>query len=908
MSLININAVKAVWKRQLGSLLTNPLGYVFILAYVVVSGGFLFIPESFFQRNIADLGILVDIMPWLLVILLPAIAMGSWSTEKELGTDEQLLTLPLSEADALIGKWLAVISFFTLALVCSLSNIFVLLWLGNPDLGLVFANYAGWWFAGLLFAALSVIASVLVALPAIAFVLGALFCAVAMSFAQWGEWFDPFERGLLSVGNAAIALVMVVLALGIAVSVLSSRRWQKVQRPDIIVKAATFLAILVTAFNLSVQISRSGADIDVTEENLSSLSPVSRKILKGVEEPVMIAAFISEKLPPELALKGKEVENTLKVIDKHMGNNLELKLYRPDDPLDEAGSLATQHYGIQPTTVVVDTVTGREEQEIFLGVAVISGSRTQNIDHFDPGLSVEYELVRAIRTVGTPGKKVIGLVSTEFKMLGGFDYQTRQMRPDWQIVEEWRKQYEVREVNLDVPVGEDVDILVAPQPSGLTGEQIENLHDYIWKGRPALILEDPLPLFSGPHLGSSQPRQQSNPMAGQQQQQPPKGDLKPLLTALGLDMDMDQVLWSDYNPSHQFRKIWSRSLVWSFKSLGGIKDSAATTGIESLLFPWPGFTAINAAKNDELTVTPLVTPLESAPWGHHAFDEHFANTFFGMQKITPQRYIADAGPVPYIAVEITGNMKRAYPMPEDEREEADSPSDDKEGETSEEPGDGTGSLSEKPVHVILVADTDFAHDEFFYIYRNKNNQLSEDELRFVRDLRNVQFLANSVDALAGFDDFLELRTRRRRRRPLEVIEEVVISTQNKLRAAETSAQEEADNKIKKLRADFQERLDKIEGTEGLDENAKKQLKAQVSRSAQRRLDTDIEEINHQKNLKIREAKIEQQRAVENVRDRVRWLAIGLPALILVILALIVFINRKRGEQLIVPKSRQRSEA
>lgn len=894
---LNSKAISAVWKRQLGSLLGNPLGYIFILAYVLVSGGFLFIPNAFFARNIADLGVLLEIMPWLLVILVPAIGMGSWASERELGTDEQLLTLPLSETDALVGKWLAVASFFTLALACSISNVIVLIWLGDPDLGMVFANYASWWFAGLVFAAISVLASVMVSIPAIAFVLGAFFCALAMLAARSGEWFDPFNRGLISIGSAGMAAVVGCLFLGLAVLVLSSRRWQKVQRPEITVKSIALAAAAVTLFNLSVQFNRFGLEIDVTEERLSSLSPASVSILNGIKQPVTIAAFISKQLPPELALKEKEVESVLKVLERKMKGKLTLKLYRPSDPLDEAGSLASQHYGLKPSEVVIDTVTGREEVEVFLGVAVMSGASTQRIDHFDPGLSVEYELVRTIRTVAVPEKKVVGIVDTDFDMMGGFDYQTRQMRSDWQVVEEWRKQYEIRQVNMDVPVGDDVDVLVAPQPSSLTEEQLHNLHDYIWNGRPALVLEDPLPLFTDPNLGSSRPRKRPNPMFGGA---PPedvkeKCNIRPFLSSIGLNMELSKVAWSDFNPSHLFRKVWPNSFVWSLKSRKGILKSAATTGIESVLLPWPGLVTKAPDINEKLKVKPLITPIEGSPWGKHDFNEHFSDFFFGMQKVTPQRNIPQTGPTPHVAVEITGKMKRAYPLPDSETSDA----------SESDEGDGAGKLSKKPIHVIFVADTDFAHDEFFKIYRNKNNQLSEDDLRFLLELQNVQFLSNAVDALAGDKNFLGLRTRRPKRRPLEVLEKVIVDTQKALRDAESTAKEETDNKIKKLRDDFQERLNKISQRTDLDDNAKKQLRAQVERSAQRSLDADIEKLNHQKSMKIREAKITQQRAIEGVRDHVRRLALGLPALLLACLAAVVFANRKRSERLIVPKSRQR---
>ena len=84
MSIFHAAGITAIWRRQLGSLLGNPLGYVFIFAFVVISGLFLFWPDSFYSRNFADLGPLFAAMPWLLVILLPALAMNACDLTSEL--------------------------------------------------------------------------------------------------------------------------------------------------------------------------------------------------------------------------------------------------------------------------------------------------------------------------------------------------------------------------------------------------------------------------------------------------------------------------------------------------------------------------------------------------------------------------------------------------------------------------------------------------------------------------------------------------------------------------------------------------------------------------------------------------------------------------------------------------------
>ena len=291
---------------------------------------------------------------------------------------------------------------------------------------LIIAQYQGWWLTGLIFAAISLWASTLVAMPAVAFVLGVAACSLAallMTTSQW--WFQPFDRGVLTAPRYVLAALLIALPLALAGFTLSLRRWQQAQQSAAgqLVLVVVFAA--VTLFNGVVIVDRFALDVDLTAENSSSLSPASQTIIDKVERTVTITAFVSRDLPKEVALKGEELLSKLQALIV-MVVDIQVVVRRPTDPLDAIGQEASEHFNLNPRPIVVNTITGRDQREIFMGAVVRSGAQAETIHYFDPGLSVEYELVRAVRAVSAPKKKVLGIVETDLQMMGGFNYEARR--------------------------------------------------------------------------------------------------------------------------------------------------------------------------------------------------------------------------------------------------------------------------------------------------------------------------------------------------------------------------------------------------------------------------------------------------------------------------------------------------
>jgi ABC-2 type transport system permease protein len=130
-------------RRELAAYFATPVAYVFIVIFLVMMGALTFSVGSFFDRGQADLAPFFMFLPWLYLLLIPAITMRLWAEERRAGTIELLLTLPVAMWQAVLGKFLAAWAFAAIALALTFPMWITVNILGTPDNGVILAGYAG---------------------------------------------------------------------------------------------------------------------------------------------------------------------------------------------------------------------------------------------------------------------------------------------------------------------------------------------------------------------------------------------------------------------------------------------------------------------------------------------------------------------------------------------------------------------------------------------------------------------------------------------------------------------------------------------------------------------------------------------------------------------------------------------
>ena len=241
------NNVKAILKRELYGYFNTPVAYVFIIIFLFLTGIFSFYLGAFFERGQADLEPFFRFHPWLYLFLIPAIAMRLWSEERKTGTIELLMTLPISIADAVLGKFLAAWCFTAIALFLTFPMWITVNYLGEPDNTVILASYIGSLLMAGGFLAIGSCISALSKSQVIAFVISVVICflfilsgfPLVLDFFQgWAPQalvevisslsflthFDSIKKGVIDLRDVIYYLAFISFWLYANVVVIDSRK------------------------------------------------------------------------------------------------------------------------------------------------------------------------------------------------------------------------------------------------------------------------------------------------------------------------------------------------------------------------------------------------------------------------------------------------------------------------------------------------------------------------------------------------------------------------------------------------------------------------------------------------------------------------------------------------------------
>jgi len=186
---------KAILKRELKSYFESPVAYVFLVVFLMLTGFLTFAVGRYYENGQADLRGFFFWHPWVYLILVPAAAMRLWAEERRAGTIELLLTMPVTLAQAILGKFLAAWIFLGVALALTFPVLLTTLYLGHPDLGVAIAGYIGSLLLAGTYLAVGTLTSAMTRNQVISFVLSVVVCLFLL-LAGWPPVTDIVLRAV----------------------------------------------------------------------------------------------------------------------------------------------------------------------------------------------------------------------------------------------------------------------------------------------------------------------------------------------------------------------------------------------------------------------------------------------------------------------------------------------------------------------------------------------------------------------------------------------------------------------------------------------------------------------------------------------------------------------------------------
>ncbi len=240
------NLICTIYRRELKSLFASPVAYVFLVAFLVLTGVMTFMVGQAYERRQADLAVLFFWTPIVFLLLAPAASMGLWAEERRTGTIELLLTSPVTLAQAVAGKFFASWTFMAIGVLLTFPTVLTVAYLGRPDWGVVLSGYLGLLLMAGAYIAVGMFASALTRSQVIAFVTSFGLCLllflagfdlVANLFARWAPrlsgavaafgsmtHFYGLQRGVIDLSAIAYYASVMLFASAASLVALDNRK------------------------------------------------------------------------------------------------------------------------------------------------------------------------------------------------------------------------------------------------------------------------------------------------------------------------------------------------------------------------------------------------------------------------------------------------------------------------------------------------------------------------------------------------------------------------------------------------------------------------------------------------------------------------------------------------------------
>lgn len=609
--------------------------------------------------------------------------------------------------------------------------------------------------------------------------------------------------------------------------------------------------IFFLAFNALINTAFTASRIDLTQDELFTLSDGTKDMLATIDEPIDVRLYYSRRfneIGPDIARHSTRVSELLGEYERLSGGKVRIEVFDPE-PFSPEEDLAVSD-GLQGLPF------DQSGERVYFGVAGTNSTDDRDsIGYLAPerGPFLEYDLTRLIHNLANPDKARVGVLSD--LPLQGTQFDNYQ---PWLIVEGMKQFFDVRFFDRDdKKLPEDIEVLVIAAAHFLNDSLTYEIDQFVLNGGRILAFVDPF----------AEAMALAGPQAGQQ---PPPGvgiaAMQPLMSAWGVEMPVGEFVANSDDavrvgfPNPETGKQVAVDYV-AWLTLQGDrfkKDDTVSAQLQRIVVTSAG--AILPIEGATTTFEPLIFTSKNSSL-MSAFDlAPQPNPIALIEKFKPE----DKSYA--LAARVSGDIKSAFPdgPPKEVLDAAEDAEAVKKAHLSE---------SKVPLNAILVSDADFLADRNWAQVQDIGGQRLT-----IPSANNADFAINALDNLRGSQALVGLRGRGLSVRPFQVIVDMRQEADDKFRAKE----QELLAAIEAINQNI-ERLQKEEQSTGVLLTAAQQDEIDNFR---------IQMLDNRRDL--REVQRSLRNDVESLESKVRIINIwAVPVVFAIFAVLLAFVSRMR---------------
>lgn len=389
----------AILLKEWRQYFSGPLGYLSIAVFLLMTGLVLFVlPDtSILDSGYASLDPFFQWAPYLMLLLVPALTMRSFSEEKRNGTFELLRSLPLGAGRLVLGKLSAILLVVVSTLALTLMYVWTIHQLSTSgiDSGAVMGSYIGLFFLCMVYASVGILCSMLMANAISAFLASSFLCYILYvlfsSVADWTGWgatgyvvslvglkahYDSISKGYIAGRDVVYFITLTVVLVSLTVSRITHR-------------IQSFFILSGLLLICSVLANRMPFGVDLTAERRFTLSAPTTELVQSINEPVSMVVYLNGELPAGFRRLAQSVEDMGNRFRSLSNGNFAVTFERPGEGLSDSTKAmlfdSLQQMGIHPTNVKAQQKRGEgtEESLVFPGAILTRGNRSVAIDFLE---------------------------------------------------------------------------------------------------------------------------------------------------------------------------------------------------------------------------------------------------------------------------------------------------------------------------------------------------------------------------------------------------------------------------------------------------------------------------------------------------------------------------------------------